>query len=112
MSAHRVLVTGATGYVGGRLLSRLEQLPYRVRCMARRPGALRSSASEDVEVVRGDVLEPSSLPSALEGVDTAFYFIHSMGATKDFEEEDRDAATNFGRAARAAGVRRIVYLGV
>ncbi len=106
-----ILLTGATGYVGGRLLSRLEQVPYRVRCLARRPGVLRSRASDDVEVVRGDVLDPDSLPPALEGVDTAFYFIHSMGATKDFEEEDRDAATNFGTAARAAGVRRIVYLG-
>jgi uncharacterized protein YbjT (DUF2867 family) len=106
-----ILLTGATGYVGGRLLSRLEHLPYRVRCMTRRPKALRSRASDNVEIVEGDALDPGSLPAALESVDTAFYFIHSMGATKDFEEEDREAATNFGTAARAAGVRRIVYLG-
>ncbi len=106
-----ILLTGATGYVGGRLLSQLERLPYRVRCMARRPESLRSRASDSVEIVPGDVLDPDSLPAALEGIDTAFYFIHSMGATKDFEEEDREAATNFGTAARVAGVRRIVYLG-
>ncbi len=106
-----ILLTGATGYVGGRLLSRLEHLPYRVRCLSRRPEALRSRASDNVEVVQGDVLDPESLSVALEGVDTAFYFIHSMGATRDFEEEDREAATNFGTAAKAAGVRRIVYLG-
>lgn len=106
-----ILLTGATGYVGGRLLSRLERLPYRVRCMARRPEALRSRASDQVEIVQGDVLDADSLPAVLEGVDTAFYFIHSMGATRDFEEEDREAALNFGNGARAAGVRRIVYLG-
>lgn len=106
-----ILLTGATGYVGGRLLSRLEHLPYRVRCLSRRPEALRSRASDNVEIAQGDVLDPESLSTALEGVDTAFYFIHSMGATRDFEEEDREAATNFGTAAKAAGVRRIVYLG-
>jgi uncharacterized protein YbjT (DUF2867 family) len=106
-----ILLTGATGYVGGRLLSRLEGLPYSVRCMTRRPEALQSHASTDVEIVPGNALDPDSLLTALKGVDTAFYFIHSMGATRDFEEEDREAASNFGAAARAAGVRRIVYLG-
>ncbi len=113
MSTERrlILLTGATGYVGGRLLSRLEPLPYRIRCMTRRPEALRSHASADVEIVRGNALDPDSLPTVLKSVDTAFYFIHSMGAARDFEEEDREAASNFGAAARAAGVRRIVYLG-
>jgi uncharacterized protein YbjT (DUF2867 family) len=79
--------------------------------MTRRPEALRSHASADVEIVRGNALDPDSLPTVLKSVDTAFYFIHSMGAARDFEEEDREAASNFGAAARAAGVRRIVYLG-
>jgi uncharacterized protein YbjT (DUF2867 family) len=79
--------------------------------MTRRPEALQSHASTDVEIVPGNALDPDSLSTALKGVDTAFYFIHSMGATRDFEEEDREAASNFGTAARAAGVRRIVYLG-
>lgn len=106
-----ILLTGATGYVGGRLLSRLRHLPYRVRCLSRRPEALQSRASGNVEIVQGDVLDRESLSAVLESVDTAFYFIHSMGAARDFEEEDREAASNFGTAAKAAGVRRIVYLG-
>ena len=106
-----VLLTGATGYVGGRLLSRLEQRGVRVRCLSRRPEALRGRVGSTTETVAGDVLDPASLAAALQGVDTAYYFVHSMGADRDFEEEDRIAATNFAQAARAAGVRRIIYLG-
>ena len=106
-----VLLTGATGYVGGRLLSRLEQRGVRVRCLTRRPEALRGRVGSTTEIVAGDVLDPASLAAALQGVDTAYYFVHSMGADRDFEEEDRRAATNFAQAARAAGVRRIIYLG-
>ena len=106
-----ILLTGATGYVGGRLLSRLEQRGERVRCLARRPEALSSRVTSTTEVIAGDVLDPSSLEAAFVGVETAFYFVHSMGATGDFESEDRRAATNFAQAAAAAGVRRIVYLG-
>jgi len=108
----RVLLTGATGYVGGRLLPRLAARDdLRVRCLARRPDELRARVPEGVEVVGGDVLEAETLPAALEGVDVAYYLIHSMGATGDFEQKDRRAAENFGRAAREAGVSRIVYLG-
>ena len=106
-----VLLTGATGYVGGRLLTLLEQRGVRVRCLTRRPDALRGRVGATTEIVAGDVLEPASLAAALEGVDTAYYFVHSMGAERDFEEQDRIAATNFAQAARAAGVRRIIYLG-
>ena len=82
-----------------------------MRCLARRPEYLAGRAGAETEVVFGDCLKPETLAAALAGVDTAFYMVHSMGSTGDFEEQDRAAATNFGRAARQAGVRKIVYLG-
>jgi uncharacterized protein YbjT (DUF2867 family) len=106
-----VLVTGATGYVGGRLARVLHERGYRVRCLARRPDYLRSRVPDGIEVVEGDVLEGASLETALGGVDTAFYLVHSMGADADFAAADRRGASTFGKAARAAGVRRLVYLG-
>lgn len=111
MTKERILVTGASGYLGGRLLETLEKSGRRVRCMARRPDLLVARVAKDTEVVYGDVLEPESLHAALEGVGTAFYLIHSMGSRGDFEEEDRRAARAFAAAATKAGVRRIVYLG-
>ena len=107
----RILLTGATGYVGGRLLPRLEEHGCLVRCMSRRPDALRGRVARTTEVVAGDVLDANSLATALDGVEVAYYFVHSMGARSDFEHEDRKAASNFAAAARAAGVRRIIYLG-
>ncbi|MFN9973877.1 MAG: NAD(P)H-binding protein, partial [Phycisphaerae bacterium] len=106
-----ILLTGATGYVGGRLLTVLQDQGARVRCLSRRPEAVTQRDNSPVEVIAGDVLNRDSLDAAMAGVDTAYYFIHSMGATKDFEAEDRVAATNFSQAAAAAGVRRIIYLG-
>src|SRR5512135_746734 len=106
-----VLLTGATGYVGGRLLPMLVEAGWRVRCLARQPERLSSRVPAEVEVVRGDVLDVASLLQALSGVEAAYYLVHSMGATGDFEEHDRLAADNFGAAARAAGVRQIIYLG-
>jgi uncharacterized protein YbjT (DUF2867 family) len=106
-----ILVTGATGYVGGRLWRRLNTLGRRVRCMARNPERLADLVGPGNEVVRGDVLEPATLREALKGVDSAFYMIHSMGSSKGFEEQDRMAAGHFAVAARAAGVQRIIYLG-
>jgi len=106
-----VLLTGATGYVGGRLLSVLEQQGVRVRCLSRRPEALRGRVRPPTEVVAGDVLDGASLAAALRDVDTAYYFVHSMGAERDFEQQDRLAAMHFAQAARDAGVRRIIYLG-
>lgn len=107
----RVLLTGATGYVGGRLLPLLEERGYPVRCLTRRPEALWGRVSKATEVVAGDVLDRRSLDAPLQGVDTAFYLVHSMGVGRDFEVEDRVAAENFARAAAGAGVRRIIYLG-
>ena len=106
-----ILLTGATGYVGGRLLTKLVADGRSVRCLTRRPEALQGRVSESVEIVQGDVLDSPSLCTAFEGVETAFYFVHSMGDNQDFESQDRIAAENFSQAATAAGVKRIVYLG-
>jgi uncharacterized protein YbjT (DUF2867 family) len=105
-----ILLTGATGYVGGRLLRRLVQEGYPVRCLTRRPGALAGVAARDVEIVAGDLLELESLTVALAGVQIAYYLVHSMDASGSFEELDRRAASNFATAAAKAGVRHIVYL--
>ncbi len=106
-----VLVTGGSGYVGGRLIPLLEQQGVRLRCLARNPDKLRSQVQAASEVVQGDVRDPHSLVRALEGVHTAYYLVHLMSGSEDFEREDRQAASNFARAAREAGVRRIIYLG-
>jgi uncharacterized protein YbjT (DUF2867 family) len=106
-----ILVTGATGYVGGRVLKALERGGHPIRCLARRPAYLSSRVANGTEVVKGDCLDAASLGPALAGVGVAYYLVHSMGSNADFEQQDRQAAHNFGTAAQAAGVRRIVYLG-
>ncbi len=106
-----ILLTGATGYVGGRLLKALEADGRQLRCMARRPEYLRARVGENTEVVAGDVLQPDTLQAALRGVDTAYYLIHSMATSRHYATSDRMGAEAFARAAREAGVRRIIYLG-
>lgn len=106
-----VLVTGPTGYVGGRLLAALEARGERVRCLARRPQFLRPRAAPGTEIVPGDVRDPQALARALEGVGTAYFLVHAMSEGRGFAAAERLAAQRFGDAARAAGVRRIVYLG-
>ena len=105
------LLTGATGYVGGRLLKILEREGYRVRCLARRPELLRTKVAAETEIVQGDVMDLESLERAMQGVTVAYYLVHSMGSTGSFEDEDRTAAQNFAAAAKRAGVGRIIYLG-
>lgn len=104
-------MTGASGYVGGRLVPALEERGERVRCLARNPGYLAGRFSPDTRIIAGDVLDPDSLETAFEGVDTAYYMVNSMGSGDNFEEQDRIGARNFARVARQHGVRRIIYLG-
>ena len=107
----KILLTGATGYIGGRLLRRLEGGEQTVRCMVRQPDFLNLQTDSNLEVVAADAMQLSTLRPALEGIDTAYYLIHSMGAAGDFETQDRLAAENFAAACRQAKVRRIIYLG-
>src|SRR5512147_2518351 len=94
-----MLLTGASGYVGGRLIPLLEQQPVILRCLARNPDKLRPLVKESTEIVRGDVLDAPSLNEALKGVHTAYYLVHLMSGSHDFEKEDRQAAKNFADAA-------------
>lgn len=105
-----VLLTGATGYVGGLLLPLLERQSVVVRCLARKPDK-NCRSKETTQVVRGDVLNAASLDEAMQGVGTAYYLVHLMSGSKDFERDDRQAASNFATAAKKGGVRRIIYLG-
>jgi len=106
-----ILLTGGSGYVGGRLIPRLEQAGVRLRCLARDPEKMRPRVQAATEVVKGDVLDRPSLDQALQGIGTAYYLIHLMSGSKDFEREDRQAAQSFADAAKGAGVRRLIYLG-
>jgi uncharacterized protein YbjT (DUF2867 family) len=111
MSDGSILLTGATGYVGGRLLPALEACGRPVRCLARRPEFLAARVAASTEIVAGDLLDPGSVRAALGGIETAYYMVHSMGSKADFQAQDRRAAEMFGQEAKRAGVRRIVYLG-
>jgi uncharacterized protein YbjT (DUF2867 family) len=107
----RCLVTGATGYIGGRLAPRLLDNGHTVRAMARNPDKLAHADWRDrVEVVCGDLGDPDSLTAAFDGVDVVFYLVHSMGSAKDFVAEEARAARNVVAAAKQAGVGRLVYL--
>lgn len=106
-----ILLTGATGYIGGRLLAALEEKGMRVRCIVRDPGKLIHRVAHGTEVVQGDVFDSSSLGAAMEDVHTAYYFVHSLAGGADYARRDRQAALNFSDTARACRVKRIIYLG-
>jgi uncharacterized protein YbjT (DUF2867 family) len=107
-----ILVTGVTGYVGGRLVPRLLAAGYRVRCLARDPSRLQGRPwLNQVELARGDTLQPDSLGLAMRDVEVVYYLVHSMAGGSNFSEQDLISARNCAQAARAAGVKRIIYLG-
>ncbi len=108
----RCLVTGATGYIGARLVPRVLDEGHRVRALARDPAKLADVPWRgQAEVARGDLGDVDSLVAAFDGIDVAYYLVHSMGASKDFADEEARAVRNVVEAARRAGVRRLVYLG-
>jgi uncharacterized protein YbjT (DUF2867 family) len=106
-----ILLTGATGYVGRCLLPELERRGDAIRCLVRRPEKLAGKTGPRTEVVCGDASDPDTLSRACNGIDVAYWLVHSMESGVDFERADRLAAERFGAAAKAAGVRRIIYLG-
>jgi uncharacterized protein YbjT (DUF2867 family) len=111
-SSSLALVSGATGYIGGRLIPQLLAADFRVRVVTRRPRNLVDRPWHDqVDMVAGDAGDAESLKQALNGVDVAYYLIHSLGTSEDFESLDRRHARNFAIAARACRISRIVYLG-
>jgi uncharacterized protein YbjT (DUF2867 family) len=110
--AIRCLVTGATGYVGGRLVPELLDRGYEVRALARNPDKLADIPWRDrVEVARGDLADPGSLIEAFDGIDVVYYLVHSMGTSADFVAAEAESARNVVAAAQRAGVKRLVYLG-
>jgi uncharacterized protein YbjT (DUF2867 family) len=114
MTNKPILLTGATGYVGGRLAPRLLAAGYRVRALGRSPAKLRGrpwGGHPNLEVAQGDVLDEASLRQAAQGCAAAYYLVHSMRSRGDFAQTDRRAARNMVQAAAAAGLERLIYLG-
>ncbi len=106
-----ILLTGGSGYVGGRVIPLLETQAVKLRYLARSPEKMRSRVRPGTEMVQGDVRDVASLDPALQDVHTAYYLVHLMSGSKHFEKEDRQAALNFAQAAKKAGAQRIIYLG-
>jgi len=107
----RVLVFGASGYIGSHLAPRLTDLGHEVRATSRHPETLAGRGWDGVELVGADALDAQSLDPALDGIHVAYYLVHSMAAGSDFAARDRSAARNFRQAAQRHGVQRIIYLG-
>ena len=106
-----ILVAGANGYIGKKLVHRLQAGENHIRCLVRNPGLTKGNSSNKLQVIQGDLLDFESIESAFEGIDTAFYLAHSLEVKKDFEQLEKLAAVNFANAARSANIQRIIYLG-
>ncbi|MBL76495.1 MAG: NAD(P)-dependent oxidoreductase [Chloroflexi bacterium] len=111
MEDRTILLTGATGYVGGLLLPALSRKFRHVKCMTRNPSSIAAALEDGVTAVYGDTTDHDSLEEAMEGVDDAFYLVHSLGDSDDFEELEAQSAKNFGAAAAKSGIKRIIFLG-
>jgi len=107
-----ILVTGATGYIGSRLIPRLLDQDYDIRVYVRDKDRLHEHPwAGKVEIVEGNVLAPETIPAAVDGIDAAYYLIHNMSEQAGYRQQELNSARNFGEAARKAGVNRIIYLG-
>lgn len=106
-----ILLTGASGYVGGRLLKKLESGGHHIRCFVRHPERFRHQIASGTEIVQGDLLDPVAIEKAMAGIETAYYLVHSMGTKGAFEKEEEQSAVHFATAAKKSGVKRIIYLG-
>src|SRR4030042_98766 len=107
-----ILVTGASGYIGGRLVPRLVAGGHHVTCLVRNSERLKVNFRDQVEIRQGDLLDPTSLHQVMQGIDVAYYLVHSMAdGVRGYIERDHLAAHHFSTAAREAGVGRIIYLG-
>ena len=112
MNVKKILVTGSTGYVGGRLVPKLLESGYQVRVLVRNPERLKNRAWYDkVDIYKGDVLKSDSLTNLFDGIDIAYYLIHSMSHSKNFDKTDLDAANNFCKSAKGSNLKKIIYLG-
>ena len=107
----KVLVTGATGYIGKEMLNKLDLYKYDIHCLARNPSRIKGIDTESITVHEGDLLDFESIKNCFAGVEVAFYFAHSMDANKNFKDLEIKAASNFSRAAMESGVKKVIYLG-
>jgi uncharacterized protein YbjT (DUF2867 family) len=107
----KILLTGATGYVGGRLLPILEEKGHIIRCLSKHPENLSHIESERVSTIKADLLDYESTIKAMKGIETAIYLVHALGSKKNFEKLEKEYANNFALAAKHNNVKRIIYLG-
>ncbi|GJL79549.1 MAG: hypothetical protein NPINA01_25380 [Nitrospinaceae bacterium] len=106
-----ILIVGATGYIGQKLIQRLKETGNPIRCLVRNPRSFKENPSQQIQIQQGDLIDFESIKNAFTGIDTAFYLVHSLDVKRDFEKQEQKAATNFANAAKSANIKRIIYLG-